>query len=218
MDATSLSHILLVSCPDLSSDPETLLTTALLRQPSLLANGVDSGQCRMEKCKRYVKSGGIRDRLAFVLCALRPSPWVDVIRNRRGVSALEFALVAPVLFMLVFGIIQFGITFNNYLALTDGVRAASRVLAASRSSPTPFTSATNAIYASAPNLTKGSVTITLSVAGANCASDGGCATALTAAAGGTASVQASYPCNLTILGVDYAPQCTLTSVTTERVE
>lgn len=140
------------------------------------------------------------------------------IRNRRGVSALEFALVAPVLFMVVFGIIQFGITFNNYLALTDGVRAASRVLAASRSSTSPMTSSKNALYASAPNLTQSSITITLSVAGTACTGDSACATALTAAAGGSSSVQATYPCNLTIMGVNYAPSCTLTSATTERVE
>ncbi|HBK08975.1 MAG TPA: hypothetical protein DDZ81_24480 [Acetobacteraceae bacterium] len=160
----------------------------------------------------------MHDRPEGGVSTLHRRPWVDVIRNRRGVSALEFALVAPVLFMLVFGIIQFGITFNNFLALTDGVRAASRVLAASRSSNTPLTSATNAIYLSAPNLTKTSMTITVAVGGTNCVSDGACAMALTAAAGGSASVQASYPCNLTIMGVNYAPNCTLTSLTTERVE
>ena len=35
----------------------------------------------------------------------------------------EFTLVLPVLAILLFGIIQFGITFNNYITLTDAVRA-----------------------------------------------------------------------------------------------
>jgi Flp pilus assembly protein TadG len=38
----------------------------------------------------------------------------------------EFALVAPMLIVLVFGIVQFGIAFNNYLTLTDAARAAAR--------------------------------------------------------------------------------------------
>ncbi len=177
-----------------------------------------SVQYRTENCTVHATPCSVRCPVSHRLAIARTRPFVDLLKNRRGVSALEFALVAPVLFMLVFGIVQFGITFNNFLTLTDGVRAGSRVLAASRSSSTPWTSATNAIYASAPNLTKASVSITLSVAGTTCAGDTACATALTAAVGNSASVQGSYPCNLTIMGIDYAPNCTLKSVTTERVE
>ena len=36
----------------------------------------------------------------------------------------EFTLVLPVLAILLFGVIQFGIAFNNYLAVTDAVRPA----------------------------------------------------------------------------------------------
>jgi len=39
---------------------------------------------------------------------------------------VEFGLLLPVLAMLLFGVIQFGIAFNNYLALTDAVRAGAR--------------------------------------------------------------------------------------------
>ncbi|MGZ8701377.1 MAG: TadE/TadG family type IV pilus assembly protein, partial [Gaiellaceae bacterium] len=35
----------------------------------------------------------------------------------------EFAFVLPILLVLLFGIIQFGIIFNNYVALTDAARA-----------------------------------------------------------------------------------------------
>ncbi|HET6607546.1 MAG TPA: TadE/TadG family type IV pilus assembly protein [Rhodopila sp.] len=142
----------------------------------------------------------------------------DLLRDDSGVSAVEFALVAPVLLMILLGVMQLGITFNNYIALTDSVRAGSRVLAAARSSTTPYSDATGAVYASAPTLKAGSITLSLSVNGTACAGDGPCATALTGAAGSTANVHATYPCDLLIFGVDYVPSCTLTASTTERVE
>lgn len=138
--------------------------------------------------------------------------------GRAGVSAVEFALVAPVLLMILIGTLQCGIAFNNYLTLNNSVRAGARVLAASRGSTTPYSDTQNALYQSAPNLTRGSITISISVNGSTCRSDSACQTALTAAAGQPASVNATYPCNLTIMGVSYAPGCTLAAATTERVE
>lgn len=44
----------------------------------------------------------------------------------------EFALIGPMLIVLVFGVIQFGIAFNNYMTLTDAARAAARKGAVSR--------------------------------------------------------------------------------------
>jgi Flp pilus assembly protein TadG len=38
----------------------------------------------------------------------------------------EFALIAPVLFLLLFGTIQFGILLSGQLGLTNGVREATR--------------------------------------------------------------------------------------------
>ena len=48
----------------------------------------------------------------------------------------EFALVMPILLFLLLGIIQFGIVFNNYVTLTDAVRAGARKGAVSRVSRT----------------------------------------------------------------------------------
>ena len=48
------------------------------------------------------------------------------MRNEQGQTMTELALVAPILLLLLFGIIQFGIVFNNYVTLTDAARAAAR--------------------------------------------------------------------------------------------
>jgi Flp pilus assembly protein TadG len=45
---------------------------------------------------------------------------------------VEFALCLPLLVLLLFGVIQFGIVFNNYVTLTDAVRAGARKAAVSR--------------------------------------------------------------------------------------
>jgi Flp pilus assembly protein TadG len=138
--------------------------------------------------------------------------------NDSGASAVEFALIVPFLLFLVVGLFQFGIAINNYLELTDGVRSGGRQFAISRSSATPYTSAVAAVKASAANLTAASVTVTVKVNGTACGSDGACTTALSAAAGGTALTTATYPCNLTIMSVNFAPGCTLTSSTSDLIE
>jgi len=54
------------------------------------------------------------------------------IKNERGQTMTEFALILPIVLVLLFGIMQFGIIFNNYVTLTDAARAASRKGAVSR--------------------------------------------------------------------------------------
>jgi Flp pilus assembly pilin Flp len=44
------------------------------------------------------------------------------LRDDRGASAVEFAIIASLLLMILFGTIQFGLIFNRY----QGVQAASR--------------------------------------------------------------------------------------------
>jgi Flp pilus assembly protein TadG len=54
------------------------------------------------------------------------------IRAEGGQTMVEFAIVLPILCLLLFGVIQFGILFNNYVTLTDAVRAGVRKAAVSR--------------------------------------------------------------------------------------
>jgi hypothetical protein len=47
--------------------------------------------------------------------------------NERGAALLEFALVAPILILLVFGIIEYGMFFKDYLTVSNTTRAGARV-------------------------------------------------------------------------------------------
>lgn len=47
-------------------------------------------------------------------------------RSTEGASAVEFALVAVFVFPLLFGMIQYGLLFNDYLQVRAGVREGAR--------------------------------------------------------------------------------------------
>jgi Flp pilus assembly protein TadG len=153
--------------------------------------------------------------------------WRAFKRREGGATAVEFALLLPLLMTILFAIIKFGILFGNYLQLTDGVREAGRTLAQARSSTTPFTSTTTALQTGAPGLTfnfanSGSTppVTSVTVAGSACATDGACITRFASAVPGTSTVVLSqtYACDLQILFWDFAPNCQLTAATTELVE
>ena len=52
----------------------------------------------------------------------------------RGAAAVEFGLILPLLLIIVFGIVQFGIAYNAQLALSAGAREGVRTLAINTSS------------------------------------------------------------------------------------
>lgn len=47
-------------------------------------------------------------------------------RRDRGASLVEFALIAPVLFLVLFGVIEFGMALNDYQSIRHGVRDGAR--------------------------------------------------------------------------------------------
>jgi Flp pilus assembly protein TadG len=53
------------------------------------------------------------------------------VRKRReeGQALVEFALVMPVVLLILFAIIQFGIMLNTYITVTDSARSGARQLA-----------------------------------------------------------------------------------------
>ena len=117
---------------------------------------------------------------------------------------VEFALVLPILLMLLLGVIQFGIAFNHYLAVTDAVRAGARQGAVARYLPPSerCPSVVSRVRESAENLNQSDLSVT-------CAS--------TFVASEDVTVSASYPYEISILGM-VVKSGNLTATTTERVE
>jgi hypothetical protein len=50
-------------------------------------------------------------------------------RGRRGQSLVEFSLILPVLLIMVFGIIEFGMGIRSYISLTNATREGARFAA-----------------------------------------------------------------------------------------
>jgi Flp pilus assembly protein TadG len=58
-------------------------------------------------------------------------PWSRLTRTD-GQAFVEFALVMPLLVLLLMGILQFGLAFHNYLSITDATRVGARAAAVKR--------------------------------------------------------------------------------------
>ena len=132
------------------------------------------------------------------------------LKSSDGQTMVEFALVLPLLAMLLFGVIQFGIVFNNYLDLTDATRAGARKAAVSRNTSDPSGPtgvATQAVINSAGDLTLTSSNVSVVSTGA----DGGWGS------GDDVTVTATYPYKIDLFGFVFASG-NLHSKTTERVE
>jgi Flp pilus assembly protein TadG len=137
-------------------------------------------------------------------------------RSERGSAIIEMAATLPILALLVLGIGRLGVTFNNFIALTDAVRNGSRQLTTGRGVSNPCQSARNRVYAAAPTLSQAQMSLTMTLNGGTVANNSCSNTALTA--GQDATVAATYPCDIAFFGIDFAPNCTLTASTTGRIE
>ena len=70
-------------------------------------------------------------------------------RNRRGTAAVEFAIVAPVFFLLVFGMIEYGRMVMVQQVITNASREGARVGVLDGSTSTNVTTAVNNYLTSA---------------------------------------------------------------------
>lgn len=73
-------------------------------------------------------------------------------RNEQGQTLVETAIVLPVLLMVLFAILEFGVAFRDYMALTDAVRVGARKGAVSRELPDPVGTTKTAVKNAAPDL------------------------------------------------------------------
>jgi Flp pilus assembly protein TadG len=124
--------------------------------------------------------------------------------GERGQTLVEFSALLPVLCLLLFGIIQFGVTFHDYLTVTDASRVGARKAAVSRLGGDMGAAAEAAALEAATSLDDDLVT-------ASCDSDDW------DTPGSDVSCTVTYPYSIDVLGMVVADG-TLTSVTTERLE
>ena len=139
-----------------------------------------------------------------------------VFLSDRGLAAIEFAFLAPVFLLMVTGLCQFAMVLSNYVTLEHATAAGVRALAISRGDSTPVSDTKTQILASAGALTQSNIAISYTIAGTSCSTDATCGPQL--ASGVSASIVATYPCSLVVMGTDFLPGCTLSVTSAERVE
>jgi Flp pilus assembly protein TadG len=126
------------------------------------------------------------------------------VGSEQGQSLTEFALVLPILALLLFAVIQFGIVFNNYVTLTDSTRAGARkaVVSGRLGANAAQTACLKAVKDSATDLDSSKLS-------RSCTS--------TWSPGADVNVTATYPYQISLLGM-VVKAGRLSSTTTERVE
>jgi Flp pilus assembly protein TadG len=82
-------------------------------------------------------------------------------RSETGQAAVEFALLAPVLVVLLLAILEMGITFNNYLAVTDAARAGARKAIVARISGLTNADVVSAVRTAASDLNQGKLSVSV---------------------------------------------------------
>lgn len=126
------------------------------------------------------------------------------IRNERAQAMTELAIVLPILCLLLFGIIQFGILYNNYVTVTDAARAGARKAAVSRHG-NPATEGCKTARASADTLDQAKLTCVVATTGP------------LDRPGADVSVTLTYPYSISLLGIAVKAG-NLRAKTTERME
>jgi len=101
---------------------------------------------------------------------------------------VEFTLVVPILVLLLLGIIQFGILFNDYIEVTNAARDAARKGAVSRTSASGVADTIAAARSSVSFIDKSRMVVVVSPS-------------QPWTAGQDIDVQVRYPANISLLGL-----------------
>jgi Flp pilus assembly protein TadG len=127
-------------------------------------------------------------------------------KNQQGQAVVEFAVILPVLLLVLFSILQFGIVFNNYIQVTAAAREGARKAAVSRGlgAAGAKSAAITAAKGAAPGLNQSKLTITFP-------------NNPSFTAGTDVVVKVTYPYSINILG-KVVGSGNLSSSTTMRVE
>ena len=130
--------------------------------------------------------------------------WKQHQNREDGQAAVEFALVTPIIVVLLLGIIQVGVAFHNYLTLTDAARAGARRAVVSRFTGQSTAQLEQNVRDAASGLNQTSLVVTVT-------------RPTPSTAGSNVTVTAQYPYSINLLGWVVASG-NLTSTMTDRLE
>jgi len=144
--------------------------------------------------------------------------------REQGDALFEFAMIVPMLSMLLVGIVYGGITFYDYVTLANAVEVGARAVAINRGAgtgpPNACSMGETALTNAATNLKSGLITIS-----AEGFTGPGGSTCNALVAGDYVTMSATYPCSMTIpfakinlCPVQNAGASYISSTTTMRIE
>ena len=109
------------------------------------------------------------------------------IRDDRGQTAVEFALIAPIIVVLLVGIIQVGVAFHDYITLTDAARAGARKAVVDRFSGESLSQLQQHVRDAAGDLDQSKLQVTVDMPAP-------------LSSGSSLTVTAQYPYSISLLG------------------
>ena len=147
---------------------------------------------------------------------------VRLLTNEDGGPLVEFAMILPMMVMVMTGIFYLGVGLAQYIQLTNATDIAARQISVSRGvssmAADPCSTGTTAFEAAAPNLSTSNLTFTYTINSVSKTATSCTSLALTSASQGeTATVQVSYPVHLGIYGVGWST-VSLKSQTSEIIQ
>ena len=102
-------------------------------------------------------------------------------RSEDGAVAVEFALLLPILIMLILGILEFGLAYNAQITVTNAAREGVRTMAIQNNTSAAKTAVQTVSSTLNPAITNTEITITVSNGTTACTG------------GSTATVAVQYP-------------------------
>lgn len=127
-----------------------------------------------------------------------------IVKNQKGQALVEFAIILPVLLLLIMGIVQFGMLLGSYLTLENAAREAARAGIIGSTD----TEIQGVITSTSPNLDMGKLKVSITPSEA------------TRVSGGTLTVKLTYNYSLTVPIISnlFNNEVVLNSQTSMRIE
>ena len=119
------------------------------------------------------------------------------IKNNRGQALVEFALIIPVLLLLVVGVMEFGLVINQYMVVAEAAREGARSAALGGSNAT----VTTVVKTAASSIDTSQLTVTISPTTTRVRGSGVTVTVQKPVASITKMMTPFFPAGFTVQGV-----------------